>query len=157
MLRQKTIIFICVILFGVLTAGIGYADMTERLSITQQEEPVNASINNITLEPMPVSNDGFRLNQISYKPKIEYDYTYANQTFDGVKYLRAKRGNMSEVREEVEKEYKKGEGITVYVRENDPSISYIEQAESYNSHVLIVIGSIITIFTLVLANRSRKS
>jgi hypothetical protein len=158
MISKKTITFLSVILFGVMIAGIGYADMTGKTSITEQEETVNGKVTNITIEPAPLSDESFGISDtvMSYQPVIQYNYSYSDETYTDEERLMSKRGNMTMIREEVEEDYKEGEMVSVYIKEGDPYRSSLEESGDYTNRVLILVGSIIALFTIVLANRSRK-
>lgn len=160
MLNKKIVTFAVFLAIGLGVVAVGYGDITGQVDFTKSYDQVDAEITDITYESYviqtgPTTIDGTDVKH--HQPTVEYMYSYDGENYTTESRLTPYRGSIEEVKQRVGENYNIGDEKTLYVSERSPEDSRQYEPSNLTSYLLVALGLIISLCTVLLANRSRKA
>lgn len=160
MINKKLVTFVFFLTVGLAVAAVGYADITGQTDFTKSHTQVDAEITDITYETQIIQT-GVRTTENTgishHKPKVEYTYSYDGKSRTQELRLSAHTGSIESAKQAVSEEYNIGDTKTIYVSEGSPEDVRQNEPSEFSSYILTISGLLLSLSTVLLANRSRKS
>lgn len=160
MINKKLLTFAFFLAVGLGVAAVGYGDITGQADFTESYTQVDAEVSEIEFETYVVEST-YTTRETEevehHQPTVQYTYSY-----DGEKYTQQTRlapytGSIEQAKNEVSKNYDIGDKKTIYVSESSPDKVSPNKPSKATSYLLVAFGLLISLCTVVLGNKSRKS
>lgn len=156
MIGKNFALVVMIILLGWALIGVGYADITDRMTLTEDRVEVEAEVvgNDIGEQ---VTHQGHSQSQTRYYPTVTLEYQHNGETYTDKRQLREYTSISKEsVEDIIEQRFQQGATKQAYIYSDQPSEVYSNQAPDLAPYAFIGVGSLILLFTLLIVKRAKR-
>lgn len=155
MISKKFVLVIFVVLLGWSLIGVGYADITNKYSITEDKTAVDSEVvdKGVNSEDQ---NLGPARSTTLYYPTVTLQYDYGGETYTTEEELEQYKNTKEGAKNLVDNNFDNGSTVEIYLSPNNPEEIQETPSTNFVPYSFISIGSLIFLFTLMILNRARK-
>lgn len=156
MISKNFVLVVMIILLGWALVGVGYADITDRITLTEDRVEVEGEIVENGLGEMTTQSTHGE-SQTRYYPTVTLEYQHNGETYKDSQQLRQYTSTSKEdVENTIKQRFKQGTEKQAYIYPDQPSETYSNQTPDLTPYTFMTVGSLILLFTLLIVKRAKR-
>ena len=160
MINKKLLTLAFFLVVGLGVAAVGYGDITGEVDFTESYTQVDAEVSGIDFKTYVVESthtvrNGEEVNH--HQPIVQYTYSYEGEEYTQSTRLPSYTGSIEQARDQVSQNYQVGDTKEVYISETSPDKVRSSEPSKATSYLMVVFGLVISLCTVLIGNKSRKS